>query len=59
MDLLKNIKFQVALVGLIAAAIHFFVPDIDETSLIEVVTAIVALIFGGHGVADFRKEVKK
>ena len=58
MGLFKNIKFQMALVSLIGAGVLFFVPDIDEKSLIEVVGAIVALIFGGHSVADFRKQTK-
>lgn len=54
--MLKDMKFQVALVGLIAAAVHFFVPDIDETALVEVTTALVALILGGHSVAQARQK---
>lgn len=56
MGLLKDIKFQVALVSLIVAGVLYFMPDIDEKSLIEVVGAVVALIFGGHSVAQFRKK---
>jgi uncharacterized membrane protein len=56
MSLLKDLKFQVAVVGLIVAIVLFFVPDIDEKSLVEVVTAIVALILGGHSVAQFRRK---
>jgi hypothetical protein len=53
MSLLKDLKFQVAVVGLIVAIVLFFVPDIDEKSLVEVVTA---LILGGHSVAQFRRK---
>jgi len=59
MGLLKDIKFQVALVSLITAGVLFFMPEIDEKSLVEVVGAIVALIFGGHSVAQARKAAKK
>jgi hypothetical protein len=55
MKLLKDLKFQVALVGLIAAIVHFFVPDIDEKSLIEVITVLVSVILGGHSIADYAK----
>lgn len=58
MDLLKDIKFQTALVALIVAGVLFFMPDVDETSLIEVIGAMVALIFGGHSVAQYRKRAK-
>jgi uncharacterized membrane protein len=58
MNLFKDIKFQAAAVTLITAIVLFFVPDIDEKSLIQVVGAIVALILGGHSVAEFRKKAK-
>jgi hypothetical protein len=54
MNLLKDMKFQLAIIALIVAIIHYFVPDIDEKSLIDVITAIVALILGGHGIAGWR-----
>lgn len=50
--MIRDIKFQMALVALIVAAIHYFVPDIDESSLVDVVAVVVALIFGGHSVAQ-------
>ncbi|MHC4196179.1 MAG: hypothetical protein ACYSQZ_09660 [Planctomycetota bacterium] len=59
MGLLKDIKFQTALVSLIVAGVLFFMPEVDEKSLIEVVGAVVFLIFGGHSVADYRKKAKK
>lgn len=58
MGLLKDIKFQVALVSLIVAGILFFMPDVDEQALLEVVGAVIAVIFGGHSVVQFRKARK-
>lgn len=58
MGLLKDIKFQMALVSLIVAGILFFMPDVDEQSLIEVIGAVIAVIFGGHSVAQYLKANK-
>jgi hypothetical protein len=58
MNLLKDMKFQVGLIGLVVAIIHYFIPDMDEKSLIDVVTAVVALVLGGHGVAQYLKSNK-
>lgn len=56
MDLLKDMKFQLAIIALVTAGIKFFVPDIDEDALISVVTTLVAIVLGGHGIASVRKK---
>jgi hypothetical protein len=58
-SLLKDLKFQVALVSLVTAGVLFFMPEIDEAALLKIVGAVVALIFGGHSVAQARKGAKK
>lgn len=58
MDLLKSKKFQMALAGVIVVIITNFIPDINDTSLTEIVGLIIAYIIG-QGLADFGKEAKK
>lgn len=58
MDILKSKKFQAALVGVIAVVLVEFVPGLQETDLVAVLSPIIAYIIG-QGLADFGKEAHK
>jgi hypothetical protein len=59
MNLIKSPKFGVAVIGVVAAIIVHFFPDIDETALMSVLETIFgALIVGTAGV-EVVKEYRK
>lgn len=53
--MLKDLKFQLALAVLIATAVHYFVPDINVDALVDTLAAVIAVILGGHSVANYIK----
>ena len=58
MDLLKSKKFQVAVAGVIVAALGKLGLDMDEETILLVLSPIIAYILG-KGVADIGKEQAK
>ena len=58
MDLLKSKKFQVAVAGVIVAALGKLGLDMDEETILLVLSPIIAYILG-QGVADIGKEQAK
>lgn len=58
MDILHSKKFQASVVGLLAAFLGKLGFDFDETTLMAVISPILAYI-GGQAVADIGKEKAK
>jgi hypothetical protein len=58
MDLLKSKKFQAALIGLAVVVVKHFLPDLDETSVQQILAVLLAYIIG-QGIADHGKEKAK
>jgi len=56
MNLFKDMKFQLALIAIIAAIVNYFVPDVDGEALVSIVTTLVGIILGGHGVVESREK---
>lgn len=58
MDLLKSKKFQAALAGVLVVIAKHFIPDLDETSVQQILAVLLAYIVG-QGIADHGKERAK
>lgn len=58
MSLLKDAKFQAAVIGIIVVIIRYYLPEIDEASLYSIVGVIVAFILGTSAVEYAEKRDK-
>lgn len=58
MDLLQSKKFRAALIGLLVVVVKHFLPDLDETSVQQILAVLLAYIIG-QGIADHGKEKAK
>lgn len=57
-ELLKSKKFQAAVVGLVVAILSHFGLDVDNATVMTILSPILAFILG-QGIADAGKEAMK